>query len=179
MEPQRGDWIQTYTGVAFYPLDPKLDDINILDIAHALSNMCRFTGHTKQFYSVAEHSIRVMDILPNDLKLWGLLHDASEAYLVDLPRPLKRHSSLGSIYRSIEDNLMKSICEKFSLSPQMPKEVSIADNILLATEKRDLLGPSPIPWGQNNEPLTSIIHPIPNEVVERHFLHNFDIWRSL
>jgi len=176
---RKGDWIQTFTGIAFYPLDPRVEDIDILDIAHALSNMCRFTGHTKVFYSVAEHSCRVAEILPRELKLWGLLHDASEAYLVDLPRPLKRHTSLGSIYRSIEDTLMLTICNKFGLPPQMPKEVSIADDTLLATEARDLLGPRPIPWKNEVIPLCGTIHPwIRPKDIERFFLDIYMLLRE-
>src|SRR5271156_4912831 len=80
-------WIQTFTGKKFYPFNPKPQDIDIRDIAHALSNICRFTGHTKRFYSVAEHSRNVAKLVPAHMKLQALLHDASEAYLCDIARP--------------------------------------------------------------------------------------------
>jgi hypothetical protein len=83
----RGPYIVTYTGRRFHFLDPKIDEISIEDIAHALSNVCRFTGHTKRFYSVAEHSCLVSALCDNRLE--GLLHDASEAYMSDLSSPLK------------------------------------------------------------------------------------------
>src|SRR5271165_7548492 len=88
---RKGDWIQTYTGRVMYPLDPRPEEINIIDIAHALSNLCRFTGHVRTFYSVAEHSVRVSQHCDPKDALWGLLHDASEAYLADMSRPMKRY----------------------------------------------------------------------------------------
>lgn len=130
--------IGTYTGRWFFPLNPKTEDVNALDICHSLSNQSRFTGHTLEFYSVAEHSCRVCDILPQEYKLWGLLHDATEAYLVDLPAPLKEMEIL-NIFKEIEDKIMKAICEKFNLEPKMPEIVHEADKILLYTEIRDLM----------------------------------------
>ena len=97
MSERVGDWIQTMSGVIFYPLDPRPEEIRIEDIAHALSHQCRFAGHCREFYSVAEHSVRVSRELPQEFMLWGLLHDASEAYLVDLPRPIKRWSAMGRL----------------------------------------------------------------------------------
>ncbi len=140
-----GDWILTYTGVEFYPLDPRPEEIHIEDIAHALSMQCRYTGHVRAFYSVAEHSIRVAEICPPEWKLWGLLHDASEAYLVDLPRPLKRHSEIGRLYRETEDRLMIAICERFGLTWQnpAPEPVERADRGMLWIEARDLMPPHP------------------------------------
>ena len=82
-------YLSTYTGKKFYPYDPRPEQICIEDIAHGLSMLCRFAGQCRFFFSVAEHSIAVAHLLPANLKLFGLLHDASEAYLVDLPRPVK------------------------------------------------------------------------------------------
>src|SRR5690606_5290032 len=84
-EPRLGDWMQTFTGRAVYPLDLRPDDIDIQDIAHALSMQCRYAGHTRQFYSVAEHSVHVARWCRQygpAAALEGLLHDATEAYLV-------------------------------------------------------------------------------------------------
>src|ERR1019366_6268112 len=80
--------IRTYTGILFDFEEPEASPIRIEDIAHALSLLCRFAGHCKEFYSVAEHSVRVSYACPEEHALWGLMHDASEAYCVDVPRPL-------------------------------------------------------------------------------------------
>lgn len=147
-----GDWIQTYSGLVMYPLDPRVDEICIEDIAHALSNLCRFTGHTKQFYSVAEHSVRVSwECDPADA-LWGLLHDASEAYLADMSRPMKRSPGFGPIYAEAEARLMRVICLKFGLPPECPESVHVADNRLLMSEKRDLMHGCNKPWEDTGEP---------------------------
>lgn len=131
--------IVTYTGRIIRPLDPDPDKLNIVDIAHALSNNCRFTGHVRTFYSVAEHSVRVAKILPARHKLWGLMHDASEAYLSDIARPIKMTPTFGAVYKEVEANLMEAIIQAFMLNPIMPKQVKVADNVLLAAEQRDLM----------------------------------------
>ena len=77
-------WIQTFQGKAFDPFAPRPADISHFDIAHALSNICRFTGHTNTFYSVAQHSVQVALLVPRPMQLAALLHDASEAYLCDI-----------------------------------------------------------------------------------------------
>lgn len=120
------------------------------DIVNALSNQCRFIGHVKKFYSVAEHSVRVSHLverMANDLclepeevrqlALCGLMHDATEAYLNDVARPVK-HSRNFREYRRLEDKLWRVIAKRFDLPAKMPKIVKVADDILLATEQRDL-----------------------------------------
>lgn len=82
-------WIQTYTGKAVYPLEFAKDMICIEDIAWSLSHQCRYAGHCNRFYSVAEHSLHLVGVVPGPVKLAALLHDASEAYLIDVPRPIK------------------------------------------------------------------------------------------
>lgn len=148
-----GTWIQTYSGVKFHPLNPNPDDINLKDIAHALSMQCRFSGHCKWHYSVAQHSVHVSMELPPEMRVWGLLHDASEAYLVDLPRPLKRSSEMGSLYMEIEERLMRAVAARFDLQWPMPDAVHDADNALLMAEKRDLMGASPEPWIETMAPV--------------------------
>src|SRR4051794_15527189 len=86
---RRGGWITTFSRRQFWPLDPHSDEIHIEDIAHSLSQQCRFGGHSRSFYSVAQHSCLVSALCKANDALWGLLHDASEAYLGDIPRPLK------------------------------------------------------------------------------------------
>jgi 5'-deoxynucleotidase YfbR-like HD superfamily hydrolase len=82
-------WIQTYQGGCFEPFNPHPDQIHIRDIAHALALTCRFTGHCLDFYSVAQHSVMVSQIVSHKHALAGLLHDASEAYLTDVASPIK------------------------------------------------------------------------------------------
>lgn len=144
---RQGDWLQTYTGKQFYPLDPRPDDIDIQDIAHALSNVGRYNGHAKRFYSVAEHSILVALHVawheePDDdrrrITLAALLHDASEAYLCDVPRPLKRMPEMVG-YRSMERAVESVIAECFGLPDPMPAIVVHHDMRALATEYRDLV----------------------------------------
>jgi len=87
---RRGDWMETFTGRKFWPLDPRPDEVCIADIAHALANTCRFGGHVREFYSVAQHSVIVSRHVPEEYAVLGLLHDAAEAYLGDVITPLKR-----------------------------------------------------------------------------------------
>jgi 5'-deoxynucleotidase YfbR-like HD superfamily hydrolase len=141
-----GDWIQTYTGRKVYPLDLNPDEIAIEDIAHALSNLCRFTGHCRSFYSVAQHSVYVSLSCEPVNALVGLLHDAPEAYLTDLPRPLKRMGRLGEAYRQAEELAWTAVAERFGLSIPIPSDVDRADMVLLATEARDLMSPLHAEW---------------------------------
>jgi hypothetical protein len=145
-----GDWMQTFTGRAFYPLDPRVEDIDPRDIAHALSMICRYGGHVQRFYSVAEHCVLMSLAVAPEHALWALLHDATEAYLIDLIRPIKRSMP---IYREIEDRLMVVICERFGLPPGMPGEVHEADNRILLDERAAMLGPIPQPWAPYLEEL--------------------------
>lgn len=159
-ESRYGDWIQTFTGLVMYPLDPRPEDICIEDIAHALSNLCRFTGHCREFYSVADHSVRVSYACDPADALWGLLHDAPEAYIADMSRPVKRYAPFGQMYREIEDGIMRVICEKFNLSISMPRTVKQADTALLMTEKRDLMHGCNKSWEDTGAPLSGTIRPL-------------------
>ena len=122
------------------PINPDPNDIFIEDIAHALSMQCRYSGHTNEFYSVAEHSVRTSYIVPPEDALDALGHDMSEYALVDVPSPLK-NSLFGEQYRVVEKRLMYVISKKYGFRSEMPESVKIADNIMLATEVRDLLTP--------------------------------------
>lgn len=130
-------YFRTYTGRQIHPLDPKPHEISVFDIARSLSHICRFLGHTDAFYSVAQHCVLVSQHVPQEDALWGLLHDAPEAYLCDLPAPIKRDPEM-SIYRVAEDRLMLAVCRRYDLMHQMPRSVARADKILLATEFRDV-----------------------------------------
>lgn len=172
-------FIETYLGERFQPLAPQQSTIFIEDIAHALSNQCRFSGHTTEFYSVAEHSIRVMTLLADwgedeDVQLWGLMHDASEAYLVDLPTPLKAHPTIGAGYSTAEKALMRAICARFSLPERMPEAVKVADAVMLATEARDLMPHKPEHWrGLVVKPDENVVVPYGPTTSKQIFLAEF------
>lgn len=126
-----GDWIETYSGITFYPLDPRPDDIFINDIAHSLSLLCRFNGHCRAFYSVGIHSILcAMEAatreLPVRTQLKALLHDSSEAYLADIPKPIKPYLTG---YEKIEDHLQAMIYQQYGLDPSDKEEYKIIKDI--------------------------------------------------
>jgi uncharacterized protein len=159
---REGDWLETVSGRQFYPLDARVEDVDLADIAHALAHQCRFAGHCRQFYSVAEHSVRVAQLLQakgfrREHCRWGLLHDASEAYLVDIPRPLKRLPVFAP-YREVEERLMRVIAERFDLGWPEPDVVKWADNVMLATEARDLMRQIH-PWNPLPPPAPEVIQP--------------------
>lgn len=137
-EWMRGDWMQTFTGIRFYPLDPRPEEIDSADIAHALSLLCRYGGHVDRFYSVAEHCILMSRAVHPEFALAALLHDATEAYVCDVPRPLKRQLAG---YREIEDAVWLASCARFGVDPKLPDPVKEADHRILLTE-RDALMPN-------------------------------------
>ena len=138
MTDRPGGWIRTFSGLQFWPLDPRPEDIRIEDIAHALSQQCRFAGHARIFYSVAEHSVHVSTLCPPENALWGLLHDASEAYLQDVARPLKCLPEFAP-YRAAERRLQDMIVLSFGLDADPPASVHDADDAMLQFESRALL----------------------------------------
>lgn len=165
-------WLQTYSGMKFTPLNPKVEQIDIIDIAHALSHLCRFGGHIRSFYSVAEHSVRCCWETSPEFRLAALLHDASEAYLVDVPRPIKRY--LGN-YVELEAQIQRVVGEKFGIDPELfsHPEIKRVDNLLLVTEARDLLGVNArTEWGYDFDPLPISITPYGNP--KSTFLHVFN-----
>lgn len=171
---RRGGFIQTFSGVAFFPPDARPEDIRIEDIAHHLACVNRFTGATRQLYSVGQHSILLSREVPPADALWGLLHDASEAYLNDIARPLKRLPEWSS-YREIEARLMAVICERFGLPLEQPESVSIADRRMLRTEQRDLMPPPCEGEDRSDaEPYPMLVVPWHWQVTEASFIRTFD-----
>lgn len=167
-------WIRTFTGKRFYPLKPTIEDIDIVDIAHALSNQCRFSGHAAWHYGVGQHSVYVSQVVrrlggsSTDI-MWGLLHDASEAYLVDLPTPVKRQV-VG--YNDAEKQVMKIVANYFGLPEKMPEVVKMADEIMLSTEARDLMG-NPTDWNLRVLPAEfNIVEMSPRQAM-KDFIYNF------
>lgn len=132
-QPDNSLWIQTFTDIEFYPYNPMTEDIRIADIAESLSKICRFNGHCNGFYSVAQHSVIVSQSVPAKDALWGLLHDASEAYIHDISRPLKS-SSIFAPYKMLEEHIMSLIARRFHLPGTMPQSVKEADEIALHNE---------------------------------------------
>jgi len=167
-------WMCTHSGKQFYPLMPNPELIDIDDIAHALSHLCRWAGHVDRFYSVAEHSCRVAALFAKPkLALYGLLHDAAEAYLVDVPRGIK-HTMRE--YVVAEERLLRMIVEKYGLAWPIPRAIKIADNRLLATEWRDLMdsGRGLVPLGNDAPPLEHTIRPWSFESARVLFRQRFD-----
>lgn len=128
-------YIQTLSGKHINYLDIHHEDIVIEDIATALSHICRFTGHLPEFYSVAQHSVLVSHLVPAEFALEALLHDAAEAYVQDIPAPLKR---ILPDYRRVEAYVDGVIREKFGLPALQHPTVKYADLVMLGTERRDL-----------------------------------------
>ena len=188
VETQRSDrmtthvesgWLQTYTGKKFHVMAPTPDEVDILDIAHALSNQCRYSGHTQVFYSVAEHAFRVSLEVPPQDALWGLLHDAAEAYVIDLPRHIKQwlRQNGHRFFDETEERVMRVVAEKYGLSWPQPESVDKADVLLLTTEARDLMSPLHPEWHYseaNGYPaLAERIATLSPLAAEREFLRRF------
>lgn len=154
----RGPWIQTYTGRRFHYADPQPEDIHVADIAQALSQLCRYAGHTRLFYSVAEHSVILARQFDDPLlRMIGLLHDATEAYCVDIPRPLKR---MLPEYTAYEEGLWRVVADKFGLPSEIPQEIHDMDTRMLITE-RPFLFNKPLPW-----PMYEHVKPIDGVTIE-------------
>ena len=171
---RKGDWFVTYSGKQFWPLDPQPQDVCVRDIAHHLSLVCRFGGAVRTHYSVAQHSLIVADILPPRLKLRGLLHDATEAYVGDMVRPLKRFMP---DYREVENTVWAAIVARFALpdiTDEDEAQIKEADNIALVTERRDLLLKFPYQWSVMETPLPGHLMPLTAREAEIKFLEAFD-----
>ena len=166
MTTRRGDWIVTQSGVRFYPLDPRPEDVKLQDVARALSQKARWGGHCSQFYSVCTHSLRVMAVaeqlaqrVSKDplavamIGLYGLFHDGHEAYLADVPRPVKPFlftgtpSGLCASWHETEDAVDNAIFSAVGLMPlhqraatldPIPGLVKLADDLVLVLESREL-----------------------------------------
>jgi hypothetical protein len=175
----RFDWIQTYTGIQFYPLDPKIESINIEDIAHSLSMLCRFTGHCREFYSVAQHCVLASYIPEYKYQLSVLLHDSAEAYIGDIAKPFKRSlmvdisendSCIPIDIINIENRITDLIYKKFQVEHHSTV-IKECDQIMFATEVRDLMVHFLLK--EPKEPLLDKITPWTPKVSENKFLQRF------
>jgi hypothetical protein len=168
---RKGNWIQTYLGKQFWPLDPRPEDVFIEDIAHALSMICRYNGHCKQFYSVAEHSYYISCAVGKELAIYGLLHDAAEAYMADLVRPIKK-SVPGFV--AIENLLEQVIMARFDLVLGKGKQaIKTADNAILTDEREQNMSSTPHKWEESGPGLGVKIHCWLPPVAEQVFLCRF------
>jgi len=152
----RSLYVATYTGRQFYPLDPQQDQVDIEDIAHGLAYQCRFNGQTRHFYSVAQHSLIVAGLVPKRFRLAALLHDAAEAYMGDMVKPLKQ---LFPMFSAIEAKVMVAIGARYGIADFEDRAIKRADLVALAMEKRDLMPNSTEAWGS----LTGIV-PSPTRI---------------
>jgi len=194
-------WIQTFTGKKFYPFDPRPEDVDLRDIAHALSLLCRFNGHSECFYSVAEHSIRASrllclyptkycpvqpgddgtpdnNILGADLRLAVILHDAAEAYISDLPRPIKQQIP---DFQELDHKISAAIAEAFEFDAELFSHPIIKkiDMAMLATELRDLMKLPTDPWMISEPPVKiEAIIPYDSKQAEKLFLDEARTWQT-
>nr|BDD46194.1 hypothetical protein 29 [bacterium] len=178
-------WCQTYAGVVSWPLDPDRNtpqDILVADIAHSLAYQCRFNGHCKVFYSVAQHSVIIADTLfeqTKDLTIaqQGLLHDATETYLGDIPRPMK---TLMPDFKSMEAKWMQKIFDRFGVEFPLNPEIKIADDRLLRTEAEQfMVWPPPIPWSGKARPYDFKIEPLGPEEAKELFLRKMEYYNII
>lgn len=142
-------YIITFTGRKFNLLEPRLEDLNFEDIAHSQAMQCRWTGHSKHHYSIAQHGYYCSVLGPEETALWNLLHDGSESYIGDMNRPLKHYTDAGEAYRKVEwpiQNLVYNAAGLFAPLNEHgeiiePKSVKIADEAMLYAEQAQLLPP--------------------------------------
>lgn len=176
-------WIQTHSGLELDLLDPKPELLEIRDIARGLSHACRFAGQCRTFYSVAQHSVNVSRWVGQyrpALALAALLHDASEAYLMDLVMPLKHLTLLGDEYKRIEDKMMRAVAERFVAPGLYPLDPFIkkADHVVLACEAPFLMAPyyRRERWTlltQERDPLFNIGEPLLPDAAMDEFFNRF------
>lgn len=165
-------WIQTHSGRAFDYDHPDPLSVRIQDIAHALANLNRFSGHALAPYSVAQHSVLVSRHLPPSLALAGLLHDCHEAFVIDLPKPLK---AMVPDYVAIEDRIQSFVLTTLGMDPSVVRSAPIkeVDLRMLSTEARDLMTKSARMWSDPLEPYPCKIIPWTWDSARQIFLRTY------
>lgn len=169
---RQGDWMQTVGGRQFWPIDPRAEEIDIEEIAHALGMTCRYGGHCLRFYSVAEHSVHLARKVSKKNRLWALLHDSPEGLgLADLIRPVKRSVSG---YKEVEGRMMAAVCERFGLPPVMPKQVHEFDERICNDEQQQNMRKPPAPWNIDPRPLGVTLEFWSPEIAKMKFLQTYE-----
>jgi hypothetical protein len=163
--------IMTSTGRLFPLLEPESFEFKIEEIAHALSHICRYTGHTRHFYSVAQHSVYVASLVPAEYKMEALLHDASEAFLGDVASPLK---ALLPEYKAIEAAVEKAIARQYGLPFPLSPIVKRADMNMLLNEKQDLMPRGHDDWWPTvNGGVRQRVYPLSPEEARQAFMNSY------
>lgn len=165
--------IQTRSGKDFDLIDPSKNEFTVEDVAHALSNICRYCGHVSEFYSVAQHSVMVSKLVEPKYALMGLLHDASEAFVGDVAKPLKE---LLPDYKQVEARIEEFVLSRFGIDAHhMPASIKTADLTALVTEQRDLMhGPDPeLMKRYHVQPLEEKIVPLSPKEAKELFLERY------
>lgn len=187
IEARKGNWCQTYSGGMWWPEDIRVGDFKIEDIAHGLALEPRFGSQSREPYCVGDHCLNVLEVVdrygaaqlpafgvaPSDeVRLAALAHDATEALMRDIPRPLK-YSAAFNGYRAIEKQLHAAIFTQLGLPIDLPDIVKWADEVMLATERRDLMAPCAVDWELSEEPLVERVVPRTWAEVKRLWINEF------
>lgn len=172
-------WSQTRSGGRFDILDPRPSQVCIGDIASQLAKVCRFGGACTSFYSVAQHSVEVAELLPPELRGYGLLHDAHEMIVGDLTTPVKqaihavyhRREPLELLVSRIDEAIFVAFGLDYPMPPSVAREIKHADMTMFATELRDLMVPAAHAWGTLPSPREKRVIPLEWQAAEQEFLH--------
>lgn len=169
--------IKTFSGLWIDPMDPNPADVALVDVAHGLALTCRFAGHVRVPYSVAEHCVRMSHAVPEDLALDALVHDCAEAYITDLSAPIKRRPEM-QVFRDAEDRLEAVIREALKLDgPEHDPRIKPYDEAMFVSEARDLMNMDVQELRDRGypEPLVpETIIPWPWEVVKQMWLDRYE-----
>ena len=166
-----GNYIETFTGKQFWPLSPIWEDVDIVDIAHALSNKCRYTGHTREFYSVAQHSVLVSGHAPTKVRLQALLHDAAEAYLPDIAFPLR---GAFDNFAAAEELVHKAVAKRFNIPFPWADDIKDIDRRITRDEAAELMKSQGRFWPGSTSRLGIVIEAWGPKEAERRFLEHYD-----
>lgn len=168
-----GPRIMLHSGGWFDFLDPQNSPFSIEDVAHGLAHVCRYAGQCSEFYSVAEHSMLVADVV-GDHRLEALLHDAAEAFMGDITRPLKQ---LLPEYKRIEAEVERAILARLGLTAPIPKAVKDADLRVLAAEQLQIMPKGTADWAreQGVDPAPVVVRFLPPEIAYREFMERYRV----
>jgi len=176
-------YIETFTGKRLYVLNPSKEAVCIDDIAHALANNCRYNGHTKKFYSVAEHCCILADYVLNRANLGPiealrtLLHDSAEAYITDVPKPFKQELP---DYQAIERRLEAVVLPAFGFSSKLPAYLKELDRRVVRDERMQAMSRSGNTWKHDSEtPLGVTIEMWDPERAEKEFIIRYHSLRQM